>query len=66
MIDFNSLKDTKKPKPVWHSIAIPKDVNDELDIIARELKCKKTQIIKAALEDVIKEYWSPHVKDNRD
>ncbi len=54
-INFVELMDTNNSNSGsnWHSIGIPKPMNDKLNEIAKELNCKKSQLVKLALSNLI-------------
>tara|TARA_R100000315_G_scaffold51159_1_gene25071 strand:+ start:215 stop:412 length:198 start_codon:yes stop_codon:yes gene_type:complete len=57
-IDFEKLinSNIEKPGSNWHSIGIPKQTNAKLDEIARELNCKKSELVKLALDNLINQH----------
>tara|TARA_R100000808_G_C2154233_1_gene165094 strand:- start:3198 stop:3398 length:201 start_codon:yes stop_codon:yes gene_type:complete len=58
-IDFEKLIDSnieKKPGSNWHSIGITKQTNAKLVEIARELNCKKSELVKLALDNLINQH----------
>jgi len=58
-MNFDKLRDTNitnKANSKWFSVAIPRDLNEEIEQICRELNCKKTQYVKQSLLSTINEY----------
>jgi|TARA_R100001086_G_scaffold175460_1_gene96664 hypothetical protein len=55
---FEKLIDSniEKPGSNWHSIGIPKQTNAKLDEIARQLNCKKSELVKLALNNLIDQH----------
>ena len=57
-MNFDDLVDTKNdiPRKKYHTLAIPYDINTQLDIICKALNCKKNALVHQALLNMINEF----------
>lgn len=57
-IDFEKLKDSniEKSQSNWHSVGITKQTNAKLVEIARQLNCKKSELVALALNNLIDQH----------
>ena len=57
-MNFDDLVDTKSDskKNHYHTLAIPYDINIQLDIICKALNCKKNALVNQALLNMINEF----------
>ena len=57
-IDFEKLVDSniEKSQSNWHSVGITKQTNAKLVEIARQLNCKKSQLVALALNNLIDQH----------
>ena len=57
-IEFEKLIDSniEKSQSKWHSVGITKQTNAKLVEIARQLNCKKSELVKLAINNLIDQH----------
>ena len=64
-VDFNKIKDTKRVPSGFTTIAISKNLNNKLTQMAKELNCRKSNVINLAVEEMLKVYQTKEKSDER-
>ena len=64
-MDFNKIKDTKRIPSGFTTIAISKNLNSKLTQMAKELNCRKSNVINLAVEEMLKVYQTKEKSDER-